>query len=106
MRRFMIAAYRVKKGMEQDLLAILRDRLAVLRCEGFVTDRPACILRGQDGIYLEILEWTSAEAINAAQENKAVGALWPRLERAGEYRRLGHLPESDELFAEFESVEL
>lgn len=106
MGRFVIAAYRVKKGMEQDLLAVLRDHLTVLRCEGFVTDRPACVMRGQNGVYLEVFEWKSEEAIAAAHESEAVGALWARFERACEYRRLGHLPESHQLFAEFESVEL
>ena len=106
MGRFVIAAYRVKKDKDEDLLAALRDRFVILQREGFLTDRPVCILRGRDGIYLEILEWTSAEAIAAADGNEIVGALWARLERAAEYRRLANLPESHELFAEFESVEL
>ncbi|HEX6902700.1 MAG TPA: hypothetical protein VF789_23480 [Thermoanaerobaculia bacterium] len=102
----MIATYRVKKDKERDLLAVLRDRYVILRREGFLTDRPACVLRGQDGIYLEILEWVSAEAIAAADQNEIVGALWASLERVAEYRRLAHLPESHELFAELESVDL
>jgi len=106
MGRFVIAAYRVKKDKEQVLLAALRDRYVILRREGFLTDRPACVLRGQDGIYLEILEWVSAEAIAAADQNEIVGALWASLERIAEYRRLAYLPESHQLFAEFESVDL
>jgi hypothetical protein len=106
MGRFVIAAYRVKKDKEQDLLAALRDRHVILRREGYLTDRPPCVLRGQDGIYLEMLEWISAEAIAAADQDEIAGELWATLERAAEYRRLAHLPESHQLFAEFESVDL
>lgn len=106
MGRFVISAYRVKKDKQQSLLEALRDRYVILRREGFLTDRPACVLRGQDGIYLEILEWVSAAAIVAADQNEIVGALWASLERTAEYRRLAHLPESHEIFAEFESVDV
>lgn len=106
MGRFVIAVYRVKKGMEEDLLAVLRDHLTVLRREGLATEEPAHVLRGQDGVYLEMFEWKSPEAAAAADENEAVNALWPRFERVCEYRRLAHLPESHQLFAEFESVDL
>ncbi len=106
MGRFVIAVYRVKKGMEEDLLAVLRDHLAVLRREGLVNDGPAHVLRGEDGVYLQMFEWKSPEAAAAAHDNEAANALWPRFERVCEYRRLAHLPESQRLFAEFESVEL
>lgn len=63
-------------------------------------------MRSQDGTYLEVFEWKSAEAIAAAHHNAAVGALWTRFERACEYRRLCDVAETQQLFAGFEAVEL
>ena len=76
-----IVCYRPRPGMEDELLAAVRDHLPVLRGEDLVTDRPAT-------------------------ELPAVQALWARFEQACEYVRLADLPEAEDLFASFEPIEL
>ncbi len=71
--------------------------LEVLGNEGLVTSRAPYVMRSQDGTYLEVFEWKSAEAITAAHHNPAVAALWARFERACEYRRLCDLAKSREM---------
>lgn len=105
MGRVVIVAYHPREGREDDLLGAIRDHVPTLRAEGLATRREPLILRSGDGTYLEIFEWASSEAIEAAHENAVVQAMWERFAEASEYRTLASLPEASEVFAEFEPVE-
>ncbi len=80
-----IAAYRPKKGMEHLLRDVLKDHLPILRKERLVTDRPPYLMRAADGTFVEVFEWKSAAAIEAAHHNSAVQAMWARFEEACTY---------------------
>ena len=80
MGRFVIVAYRRKPGSSEGLLAAVRKHLDVLRAENLVTDAPAHVMRAGDGTIVEVFEWRSADAIRAAHESPAVGALWGEFE--------------------------
>ncbi len=101
-----IASFRPKAGMEQELMACVRDHLPVLHGQRLVTARPTLVLRARDGTLLEIFEWTSQAAIDAAHANPAVQALWDRFAACCEYARLGDLEEAGEMFPGFEPVSL
>ena len=103
---YAIAAYRPKKGKEELLREVLKDHVPILRRERLVTDRPPYLMRTTDGTFIEIFEWKSAAAIQAAHENAAVQAMWARFEEACTYESLVNLSESKEMFANFESVDL
>ena len=103
---YAIAAYRPKKGKERLLREVLKDHLPILRKERFVTDRQPYLMRAADGTFIEVFEWKSAAAIQAAHKNAAVQAMWARFEEACTYESLVSLSESKEMFANFESVEL
>ena len=103
---YAIAAYRPKRGKERQLREVLRDHLPILRKERLVTDRPSYLMRAADGTFVEVFEWESGAAIEAAHENPEVRAMWTRYEVACTYESLGNLKESKDLFANFESVEL
>ena len=106
MGRFVIVAYAPKAGKEEQLLAAVRKHLQVLQAEQLVTDRPAYVMRAGDGTILEIFEWRSAEAINAAHTNPAVQALWADFGAACDYVPLSKLAETHQMFAEFDAVQL
>ena len=103
---YAIAVYRPKKGKERLLREVLKDHLPILRKERLVTDRPPYLMCAADGTFVEVFEWKSAAAIEAAHHNAAVQAMWARFEEAGTYESLVNLTESKEMFANFESVEL
>jgi quinol monooxygenase YgiN len=103
---YAIAAYRPKKGKERRLREVLKDHVPILRKEGLVTNRPPYLMRAADGTFVEVFEWKSAAAIEAAHQNPAVQAMWARFEEACTYESLVNLSESKEMFAIFESVEL
>ncbi len=105
MGRFVIVAYTPKVGKEQQLLAAVRKHLQVLRAERFVTDKPAYVMRAGDGTIVEVFEWRSAAAIQAAHGNSAVQALWGEFGAACDYTPLSKLAEAQQMFAEFDAVE-
>ena len=73
-----IVAYRPKPGRDAELLEIVRSRVPTLRQEGLVTDRAPVLMRAKDGTIIEVSEWKSREAIDAAHKNLNVLALWNR----------------------------
>jgi quinol monooxygenase YgiN len=101
-----IALFRPKQGKEADLLACMHDHLPILRAQGLATDRPTTVLRAADGTLLEIFEWVSQAAIDAAHSNPAVHALWERYSACCDYVTLGDLAESKRMFPGFELVEV
>ena len=71
-----------------------------------MTDRPPYLMRAADGTFVEVFEWKSTAAIEAAHQNAAVQAMWARFEETCTYESLVNLSESKEMFANFESVQL
>lgn len=106
MGRFVIVAYTPKAGKEQQLLAVVGKHLQVLRTEQLVTDKPAYVMRAADGTVVEVFEWRSAEAIHQAHNNPAVQALWADFGAACDYTPLSKLVETNQMFAEFDAVQL
>ena len=106
MGRFVIVAYTPKAGKADALLAAVRKHLQVLRAESLVADRPASVMRAADGTIVEVFEWRSAEAIASAHGNAAVRGLWAEFGEACEYVPLARLQEAQQMFAEFEPVDL
>ena|SRR5436189_6463738 len=106
MGRFVIVAYTPKAGKDQQLLAAVKKHLLVLRNEQFVTDKPAYVMRAADGSIVEVFEWRSAEAIHQAHSNPAIQALWAEFGAACDYTPLTKLAETQQMFAEFDAVQL
>ena len=101
-----VVAYKPRPGKEQALLDLTKEHVPILRAQGMATDRPAYAMRAKDGTIVEVFEWKSKEAINSAHSNAAVQALWKRYEEACEYTPLAKIKECNELFAEFEPVDI
>ena len=101
----MIVAYRPKPGKEEELLSIVRTRVPTLRKEGLATDRAPLLMRAKDGTLIEVSEWKSREAIDAAYKNPTVLAMWDKFFALCDCVPLKTVPESSEMFAGFEPVE-
>ena len=100
-----IVAYRPKPGKEKELLELVRNRVPTLREEGLVTDRVPTIMRARDGTIIEVSEWKSREAIDAAHNNPNVLAMWNKFFALCDCVPLNTLSESAEMFAGFEPIE-
>ncbi|MES1242189.1 MAG: hypothetical protein ABUT39_11265 [Acidobacteriota bacterium] len=106
MGRMVIVAYKPKPGKDSNLHAAVKKHLQVLRAEDLVTDREAFVMRALDGTVIEVFEWRSAEAIQAAHSNPAVHALWAEFGEACDYVPLASLGEAQQMFAEFDTLDL
>jgi len=99
-----IVAYRPKPGKENELVDLVRGRVPTLRKEGLVTDRAPTIMRASDGAIIEVSEWKSREAIDAAHKNPNVLAMWNKFFALCDCVPLKSLAEAEEMFAGFEPV--
>jgi quinol monooxygenase YgiN len=99
-----IVAYRPKPAKANETLELVRSRVPILRNEGLVTDRTPAIVRARDGTIIEVSEWKSQEAIEAAHKNPNVLAMWNKFFAVCDCVPLNTLPESAEMFAGFEPV--
>src|SRR5260370_13025218 len=99
-----IVAYRPKPGKENELLKLVRNRVPTLRKEGLVSDRVPTIARSRDGTIIEVSEWKSREAIDAAHKNPNVLAMWNKFFGICDCVPLKSLAEAEEMFAGFEPV--
>ena len=99
-----IVAYRPKPGKENELVDLVRSRVPTLRKEGLVSDRVPTIMRSRDGTIIEVSEWKSREAIDAAHKNPNVLAMWNQFFALCDCVPLKSLAEAEEMFAGFEPV--
>jgi hypothetical protein len=106
MARTVIVAYKPKPGKDAALLSAIRKHASILRAEGLITERPVQAMQASDGTVIEVFEWRSAEAIARADRNAAVHSLWAEFGAACEYVPLATLSEGQQMFAEFDALEL
>jgi quinol monooxygenase YgiN len=100
-----IVAYRPKPAKQNELLQLVRDRVPTLRAEGLATDRTPIIMRARDGTLIEVSEWKSQEAIEAAHRNPNVLAMWNKFFTICDCVPLKTLAEAEEMFAGFEPID-
>lgn len=105
MGEMVIVAYRPKPGQEQALLELTRHHVTALRRLGLATDRPALAMRSRDGVIVEIFEWHDG-AIQTAHAHPDVLAMWEHYAVVCDYVPLHELPESRDMFAQFEAIDL
>ncbi len=105
MGRIVVVAYKPFRDQEAAVLDIIRHHLPVLRGEGFVTARKPIVMRSADGCIIEIFEWQSREAIEAAHYNAAVQDLWMRASKVCEFVKPVDISEFHQPFSEFEAID-
>ena len=99
-----IVTCRSKPGKEVELVDLVRNRVPTLRKEDLVTDRTPTIMRGRDGTIIEVSEWKSREAIDAAHKNPNILAMWNKFFAICDCIPLKTLAEAEEMFAGFEPL--
>jgi len=105
MGRIVIACYRPKPGKQAALRELIRDHLPTLRRQKLVTERAPITMEAADGTIVEVFEWASPAAIEAAHTNPAVLAMWKEYEKICDFVPLASVPEAAQLFSEFTPLE-
>jgi len=104
MGRITIAVYRPIAGKEAELLELIDSHMPILKQEGLITDRKPYVMKAADGTIVEIFEWKSPAAIEAAHKNPQVAKLWERFGAVCEYLPPVKVTEFNNLFSEFEPI--
>ena len=76
-----LCVYKPKRGMEEELLAVLEKHWPTLHATGLVTDEVARLYRATDRqnkreYFVEILHWKDEHGSRTAHEKPEVAALW------------------------------
>jgi quinol monooxygenase YgiN len=101
MGRIVIACYRPKPQQQDALRALMQEHVATLREIGLVTDRAPITMEAADGTFIEVFEWKSQEAIQAAHGHPVVLRMWEEYGKVCDYVPVAHVPEASEMFANF-----
>jgi hypothetical protein len=99
-----IASYKPKTGQEEALLKIVQTHLPALRELGLATDKPPYLAKSSDGTIIEIFEWVSTDAVQAAHQDPIVSAIWEEMTLVADFLPMNTLPESKKVFPGFELI--
>ena len=106
MGRIVISCYLPKPGQQDALHALMRTHVKTLRSIGLVTDRAPITMQAKDGSFVEVFEWASAEAIQAAHGHPVVLKMWEEYGKACDYVPVCQVAEASQMFSEFTPVEV
>lgn len=104
MGRIVIACYRPRAGSEDALRALLQNHVATLRSIGLVTNRAPVTMQSTDRTFVEVFEWASPEAIQAAHTNPVVLNMWEEFGKVCDYVPVALVAEAAQMFSEFTPV--
>ena len=104
MGRIVIACYRPKAGHGDALHALMRTHVKTLRSLGLVTDRAPITMQAKDGSFVEVFEWVSNDAIQAAHSHPVVLKMWEAYGKVCDYVPVTEVAEASQLFSEFTPV--
>jgi hypothetical protein len=101
-----LALYRPHEGKDAELRRLIAQHLPTLRRLELVTDRPAILVRSEDGTYIEIFEWRTAEAADLAHQHPEVARVWEAMGQVADFPTLDALAEARKTFPHFQPVNL
>ena len=99
-----IAAYKPKDGKGEELNTLIDTHVGILKSEGLATDRESILMKSADGTIIEVFEWKSKQAIEAAHSNTKVQKMWDKFYQACDFIPLSKLDEAQKMFAEFTTI--
>lgn len=104
MGRIVVVAYQPKMGKTIELKCLVQKHVPILRTEGLATEREAVLMQSANGSIIEVFEWVSERAIELAHDNEVVQAMWEEFAQICDFVPVASLPESGQLFSEFEAL--
>lgn len=105
MGRIVIACYRPKPGQQDALRALMHAHVPTLRSIGLATGRTPIAMEAKDGTFVEVFEWASPEAIEAAHRHPVVLKMWEEYAALCDYVPIAHVAEASQMFSEFTPIE-
>ncbi len=103
---FVIAMYHPKEGKDAELKDKIKGHLPTLRRLDLATDREALVLLSSDGVYLEIFEWKSVEAVEMAHSHPEVAKMWEDFGKVCDFISLSALADAGRPFPHFQLADI
>jgi hypothetical protein len=104
--RIVIVVYSPLPGKNRDLERVVSKHYSILKKENLVTERLPIVMKAGNGSIIEVFEWRSSEAIQAAHTNAEVMKLWDEFNAVCTYETPVSVEEFHNLFSEFEPINL
>jgi quinol monooxygenase YgiN len=96
-----MALYQPNTGKEEQLNSVLKNHIKTLEAEDLITSREPIRAQAADGTVIEIFEWKSDQAKDAAHESPAVMKIWNEIMEITEIKSLSSLDEANHPFPNF-----
>jgi quinol monooxygenase YgiN len=96
-----MAMYQPHVGKEEQLNDVLKKHIKTLEAENLITSREPIRAVASDGTVIEIFEWKSEQAKDAAHESPVVMKVWNEIMEIAEIKSLSSLEESKHPFPNF-----
>jgi quinol monooxygenase YgiN len=96
-----IALYQPNAGKEEQLNSVLKNHIKTLEAEDLITSREPIRAQAADGTVIEIFEWKSEQAKDAAHESPVVMKIWNEIMEIAEIKSLSSLDEANHPFPNF-----
>jgi quinol monooxygenase YgiN len=96
-----MALYQPHVGKEEQLNDVLKKHIKTLEAENLITSREPIRAVASDGTVIEIFEWKSEQAKDAAHESPVVMKVWNEIMEIAEIKSLSSLEESKHSFPNF-----
>ncbi|ANX11397.1 hypothetical protein ABE41_005210 [Fictibacillus arsenicus] len=96
-----MALYQPHEGKEEQLNEVLRNHIKTLEAENLITSREPIRARAANGTVIEIFEWRSEQAKDAAHESPGVMRVWNEIMEIAEIKSLSSLGEANHPFPNF-----
>jgi quinol monooxygenase YgiN len=106
MGEVVFALYKPHPGKDAAVRKVIAEHVPTLRRLEMVTDRPAFVVKSENGTYIEVFEWVSKEAVKTAHTHPEVAKVWEAMGQIADFAALDSLPESKKPFTHFEPVDL
>ena len=98
------AIYKPHENKENELKKLIAKHIPILKSNKLITDREPVLVQSKNGIYIEIFEWKSNDAVEEAHENPEVQKLWDEMEKVCDFTNLESIEEVREYFPQFKPI--
>ena len=87
------AIYKPHQNKGNELKKLILKHVPILKSNKLITDREPVLVQSKNGIYIEIFEWKSNDAVEETHEIPEVQKLWDEMEKVCEFTNLESIEE-------------
>ena len=98
------AIYKPHQNKGNELKKLILKHVPILKSNKLITDREPVLVQSKNGIYIEIFEWKSNDAVEEAHKNPEVQKLWDEMEKVCDFTNLESIEEVREYFPQFKPI--